>query len=101
MGLIFPDPIFSEQPFVQMLQYAETVTHGGFSITILLVIFGVLFFMMRQYGPERAMATSAFITSFFAILIRFLFLNNDRVVFIAIIIFIIGFFLLKNSNDGI
>jgi len=99
--MLFPNPIYSEGFLVDSFNYIDKVTYGGLGIVLLVVIFAILFLMMNAFGTDRAFATSSFITCFFGILFRFLFMKNDYVVYVSIILFVISLFILKNSNDPI
>lgn len=99
--MLFPNPVFTEGVIIELFNYADTVTYGGAGIVLLIVIFAILFGMMSLFGADRAFAVSMLITAFCGILFRFLFMQNDTVVYICLILFIISLFILKENNDPI
>lgn len=84
--------------FMSMMQKINSFTDVGqggiLGIYILLVVGGSLFFMMKYYGNDKALAPAALITAIIGIMLRLMSLVNDFVVTICVILLVFGLFLL-------
>jgi len=98
--MLFPNPVFSEGMIIDLFNYADQVTYGGLGITMIILLFGIIFLMAKSFGTERAFTAASFITAICGVLFRFMFMKNDYVVYVSIILFVISLFMLKSSNDS-
>lgn len=104
MGTVFADPQ-NVTSFFQKIVYINSLTDVGFGgvigLSILMVVGFGLFFMMKAFRFEGALTVSLFITSFIAVLLRIYTLINDWTLYATIILFVVSFFYLKKSSNGL
>lgn len=97
MSLIFDNPQ-NVTTFLQQIQYINGLTDVGFGgvlgILILFILGGVLFLMMRSYGPERAIGVSTFVIGIIGILLRMLQLVNNYAVTVCVLLTVLGIYLI-------
>jgi len=85
---------------IQKINSFTDVGQGGvLGIFILLVVGGILFMMMKNYGNERALAVTMFVTSFVGMLLRLIGLIGDNVFYICLILFVLGLILLIKEAE--
>jgi len=86
--------------FVTFLQYINTELTGGmFGPAMLIVIGFVSFLATKAYSTDRALGFSAFLTVISAVLLRFMSLINDNILFMTVVLFIIAMiYLIKERN---
>jgi len=86
--------------FVSFLQYINTeLTNGYFGIGILIVIGFVSFLATKAYSTDRSLGFASFLTVISAVLLRFMSLINDTVLFIIAALFVISLvYLFKERN---
>lgn len=103
MGVIFPDPNATAVNFIDKLRYIDSLTDVGsggmLGLVILIVIFSVLFLMMKSFKMESALAVSALITAVCGVLIRIMILTNDLIIYISIIMFVGALYFLRRSSS--
>ena len=87
---------------VTFLQYVNTLTvvggTGFLGVGMLIIIGFVSFLATKAYSFERALGFSAFLTLISAILLRFLELINDAILFLVVVIFIGSVILLMRER---
>jgi hypothetical protein len=101
---VFPNPE-NTTDFLKQLVYINSLTDtgsGGILGTLFLVIiFSTLFMIQKAFSYDKALYTSALITSFLAILFRILNLTNDFILYLGIIGIIFSLWMLqKESSQG-
>ena len=85
---------------IQKINSFTDVGQGGvLGIFILLVVGGILFMMMKNYGNERALAVTMFVTSLVGMLLRLIGLIGDNVFYICLILFVLGLILLIKEAE--
>ena len=85
---------------IQKINSFTDVGQGGvLGIFILLIVGGILFMMMKNYGNERALAVTMFVTSFVGMLLRLIGLIGDNVFYICLILFVLGLILLIKEAE--
>lgn len=103
IGTVFSDPTNNTISFLDQLHYINNLTDVGFGgvigLAIVLVVGFGLFFMLKAFKFEGALAVAAFIAAFIAVLFRILELVNDYILYTTIIIFVIAFYLLKKYSS--
>jgi len=85
---------------IQKINSFTDVGQGGvLGIFILLIVGGILFMMMKNYGNERALAVTMFVTSLVGMLLRLIGLIGDNVFYICLILFVLGLILLIKEAE--
>jgi len=79
--------------------WMNTVTDGWFWSIILIGLFAILWFSTKQYGNERSLAFSSFITAIAAILLGLMELITQWVVVLVMIIASGSVIILRNINN--
>lgn len=102
--LIFAQPDKLET-FGDFLNYANNLTNtdispgGVVGITFLLMIFGALFLMMRNYPKEKGLAVSLLITSILSFPFRIWGLISNQILYVCIVLFLLSLYLLFSNNE--
>jgi len=73
-------------------------TVPAFGIFVLIMVFFISFFSLKNYTTERAFAFSSFFCALIAFLMQMMGLINSRVAFITYIVAALGLVWLKMSN---
>jgi len=68
----------------ELITYANTLTDNIFGVVMILMIFIVSFIAMKDYPTKSAFASSCFITTLLAILLRVMGALADMYVFLCI-----------------
>lgn len=85
---------------VDFIKYVNNEFTGGFlGVAWLVIIFGVGFLSTSRYGSTKAMGFAAFLTMVSAILLRFMQMINDVVLFVTVTGFI-GILILLVIEDS-
>jgi len=71
-----------------LVQHVNNITSGTFGIVLLLIVFVLSFITTRSVSPSRSIGFSVFITFLSAILIRYMGLINDGILYIAIVLLV-------------
>jgi hypothetical protein len=90
--------------FAEKIAYIDSLTDIGFGgmlgIGMMIVIFSVLFLMMKSFRMDTAWAPAALITAVCGILIRVFLPISDNVIYISIVILAISVLgLMKESSN--
>lgn len=104
MAAPFPYPDNNITGIVSFFRHVNTLTDVGgagfLGIAILIIIGFVAFLSMKNYTTERAFGFAGFLTFIVAILLRFMNMISDSVLFIVIIMFIMSIvFLMKERQS--
>lgn len=88
---------------VKFLEYINTLTEvrgvGFLGVGMLIIIGFVSFLATKAYSFERALGFSTFLTLISAILLRFMNLINDAILFFVSVIFIISIIMLMRERN--
>jgi hypothetical protein len=88
--------------FIQQIQYFNSLTdtgHGGIiGICILLIVGFVTFFMMKAFEAEKVFSVSMLVTSFLGVLLGFMGLIENNVIYLCLIMLVVSLFLLFKSD---
>jgi len=103
VGEVF-DFTMDDSSLVGMLRHINSFTDVGqggiLGIFILVVVGGVLYLMMKNYGNEKSLSVTMFVTSIIGLFLRLLGLISDYVFYICVILFVVGvIFLLKDAGQ--
>lgn len=89
------------QTIADLMKTANMYSEGWLGLGLLIIIFAVTFFALRGYDVRKSFATSCLITSISAILLRVIGIVNDLVFWVCLILAIIGFLSIFNSDRGV
>ena len=84
----FPLPPENLSGLGGLVSYANTLTEGFFGTGILIVIAIISFISAKNYSPDKAAGFAGFFSLMVAILLRFMNLINDGVLYITIVLFV-------------
>ena len=99
MALPFAEPTTIIN-FKDFLVYTNYLVNGMLGVGILLFIGAVAYLTNKSYSYERAIGFSAFLTLISAILLRFLSLINDTVMFVCIALFVGSLIILFKERES-
>lgn len=71
--------------FYDLFTFANTATGGIFGYLLILMIWVISYFSMKQYTDNRAFAFSTFITTIMAIMLSVIGIVNSQTVIICVI----------------
>lgn len=94
-----PNITSSTSPFVDLGLYVNSLTYGYFWSVMLLCLFVILFVAFRAYGAFRALASTGYIVSVIAILMRVIGFVDTWTVVICIAITAIATVLMITLNE--
>lgn len=102
VNLVFPE-CQNCTTFIQQLQYINSLTDVGYGgmlgISILLIVGFVTFLMGKAFAAEKVLSVSMLVTSFVGVMLGFMGLVNNTVIYICIMFLVVALFLLFKSND--
>jgi len=88
MAQPFPMPSDNMTSIFDLFSHANTLTDGFLGVGILIVVAVVAFITTKMFSTEKSFGFAGFLSILVAILLRFMDLINDTVLYITIIAFV-------------
>ncbi len=84
----FPYPDNNMTSFVDFMQYANSFVHGLLGAGILIIVGAISFIAGKNYSTDKSLGFSSFLVMICAVLLRFMNLIGDKLLWGTIVIFI-------------
>lgn len=94
-----PCPNLNATQLTDYFVYANTVTGDAFGFVMIIVIFIIAFFTMRNFPFKQSLPTALFVTAIIALLMRLINLTSDWVVFLLFASAVAATILLTMGKD--